>query len=138
MSILKEKSIFNIEAAKLLNDNNLFAPSVHCSYYSCLQLMKVAMLEFKGISLKDLESEITNAKNTKNLNSHSYIIKEICDLLRNDSKADHSLFERKINQLKKYRTKSDYEEVEITTTESLKAFDFAKEIRTQLKDTFHV
>ena len=100
MSILKEKSLFNITAAQLLNDNNLFAPSVHCSYYSCLQLMKAAMLEFKGISLKDLESEITNAKNTKNLNSHSYIIKEICDLLRNDSKADHSSFERKIIQLK--------------------------------------
>jgi uncharacterized protein (UPF0332 family) len=138
MSILKEKSSFNITAAKLLNDNYLFAPSIHCSYYSCLQLMKVAVREFKGISLKEMEDEIIDAKNTKNLNSHSYIIKVICDLIHNDSKADHSLFERKITQLKKLRVNSDYEEVEITTSESSKAFEFANEIRAQISKTFHV
>ena len=36
---LKNKSEINSDAAKLLHDKNYYAPSIHCSYYSCLQLM---------------------------------------------------------------------------------------------------
>ena len=138
MSYLKEKSNFNIDAAELLQNKNLFAPSVHCSYYSCLQLMKVAIKEKKGISFNDLENEIIKANITKKISTHSYLIKEIGELIRNDSKAKHFLFDRKIKDLKSFRIKSDYEDFQITTTESFKAFNIAKEIRAQLKETFHV
>ncbi len=40
MSILKSKSDINLMAAELLHKNSLYPSVVHCSYYSCFQLMK--------------------------------------------------------------------------------------------------
>jgi hypothetical protein len=138
MSYLKEKSNFNIDAAEFLQNKSLFAPSVHCSYYSCLQLMKVAINEFFEISFEDLDNEIQNAKEKTNGNTHTYIIKKIGDNIRNISKEKHRNFDRNIKDLKSFRIKSDYENYQITTSESIKAFNIAKEIRAQLKETFHV
>lgn len=138
MSKLKEKSIYNIDAAELLQLKNLYAPSVHCSYYSCLQLMKVAINEFLDISFEDLEKEIINARITQKLNTHAFIIKRIGDNIRIASKVKHTEFERNIKSLKRFRIRSDYENVEITATESNKAYFIAKEIRVQLKEIFHV
>ena len=50
MSKLKEKAKFNLSAAEILQENNLFAPSIHCSYYSCFQLLKFTINDFFGIS----------------------------------------------------------------------------------------
>ena len=44
LSKLKNKSSENIEAADILNKNGLFSSSVHCSYYSCYQLMEHFLL----------------------------------------------------------------------------------------------
>ena len=138
MSYLKEKSNFNIDAAELLQNKSLFAPSVHCSYYSCLQLMKVAINEFLEISFEELDLEIKTAKEENKGNTHEYIIKKIGDNIRYNSKAEFRIFHRNIKDLKNFRVRSDYEDFQITTTESFKAFNIAKEIRTQLKETFHV
>ncbi len=138
MSELKEKSKFNIQAAELLQENNLFAPSVHCSYYSCLQLMKVVINEFLGISFEELERNIKNAQETQKLNTHTYIIKTISDNIRYGSKENQGEFDRRIKDLKHCRISSDYENVQITTFESDKALIIAKEIRKQLKEIFHV
>ncbi len=134
MNYLKEKSNFNIDAAKLLQDRNLFAPSVHCSYYSCLQLMKVAINEFIGISFEEMELQTISMKT----DTHNYIIKIIGDNIHNYSKEEHMIFNRNIKSLKKYRINSDYKNTQITTSESFKAFGIAKEIRAQLQETFHV
>ena len=134
MSYLKEKSNFNIDAAELLQNKSLFAPSVHCSYYSCLQLMKVAINEFMGIPFEELENQ-TGSMNT---DTHNYIIKMIGDSIRNYSKEEHSIFGRNIKVLKQFRINSDYKNIQITTSESFKAIRIAKEIRSQLQETFHV
>ena len=39
MSELKKKSDSNMMSAQYLIDRGNFAPSIHCSYYSCVQLM---------------------------------------------------------------------------------------------------
>ena len=46
MSKLRQESDFNIDAASALLKQNLFAPSVHCSYYSCFQFLKYTIKEF--------------------------------------------------------------------------------------------
>jgi hypothetical protein len=138
MSELKEKSKFNIQAAELLQDKSLFAPSVHCSYYSCLQLMKVVINEFLETSFEELEKNIKDAQETQKLNTHTYIIKIIGDNIRNGSREKHAIFDRNIKALKRFRISSDYENVQITTSESDKAFNIAKDIRAQLKEIFHV
>jgi hypothetical protein len=59
MSKLKEKSEFNFDAARLLIDKYLFAPSIHCSYYSCFQLMKFTMKNYFNISYDELNRNIS-------------------------------------------------------------------------------
>ena len=70
MSKLKEKSEFNFDAAQLLIDNYLYAPSVHCSYYSCFQLMKFTMNNFFGIGYDELNTRISVSTSG---GTHSYV-----------------------------------------------------------------
>lgn len=138
MSILKEKAKFNLDAAELLKTNNLFAPSVHCSYYSCLQLMKATINEFKGISYDQLKRDIQHAREKQKLNTHTYVIKYIGDEIYSFSKEEFAKFNRNIKQLKIFREVSDYEEKEITFEEGSKALRIAREVRDQMKKIFNV
>ena len=74
MSFLKNKSEINFEAAKLLHQNYLFPAVVHCSYYSCIQLMKHIYL-FKIKKTEDnLRQEI---RKSRDKSSHNTLIDEI-------------------------------------------------------------
>lgn len=133
MSILKEKSNFNLTAAELLQNNSLYAPSVHCSYFSCLQLIKFAIIENLDVTNDELTKETRERKD-----SHKYLINKIGNEIRNYSREEHTIFNRNINDLKKFRVESDYGEIEVTTSQSSKALENAKEIREQLIKIFHV
>ena len=132
MSILKQKSVFNSDAADLLQNKNLFAPSVHCSYYSCLQLLKVVICKFIGLSYEDIDKEINNG------DSHRYLISKVADTIYLNSKPEHTKFSRNIKDLKKFRIDSDYNDIEITSDKSQNAIKIAKEIREQLTTLFKV
>jgi len=133
MSKLKEKANFNFTAAEKLIELNLYAPSIHCSYYSCFQLMKFTIKDFFGKDYATLSQEIRNS----NLNTHAYIINYICKEIKNNcSLPEFGKFNRKIKDLKNFRENSDYENIEITIDESQKALEFASEIRKQLSNIF--
>nr|MDA3854277.1 hypothetical protein [Bacteroidales bacterium] len=70
MSKLKEKSNFNLDAAELLIVRNLYAPSVHCSYYSCFQQLKYIVKDFCG---KDYETQNVEIAQSPQ-GSHDYVI----------------------------------------------------------------
>ncbi|MDY0280344.1 MAG: hypothetical protein RBR35_07270 [Salinivirgaceae bacterium] len=76
MSYLRQKSEFNLDAAKLLQSNSLFAPSVHCSYYSCLQLLKATIIEFFGVSYEELDIALINAQQKTRLTHTNTLSKE--------------------------------------------------------------
>ncbi len=80
MSFLSNKSEFNLEAAKILIENNLYAPSVHCSYYSVFQKLKYKYISKKNLSYDDLNQNI--GSNTKS--THTYIVDEFCDFFVKD------------------------------------------------------
>ena len=109
------KSTQNFSAASLLIQNELYASSVHCSYYSCLQKLKNVISRANNIEYDELESERRelNKKNpSRNLATHEFLIdKKLMDLIRRERK-DHKLISE-INDIKLYRTKSDYENVAI-------------------------
>ena len=73
MSILKSKSDINLMAAELLHKNSLYTSVVHCSYYSCFQLMKHLWLEKMGKTEEDLKT----ANNNTNEGSHEVLINKI-------------------------------------------------------------
>ena len=134
MSFLKSKSEFNLEGASLLIENNCYAPSVHCSYYSVLQLLKHKYVRLKEISYSVLSQKTIADKR----NSHKYLIDEFCLHLQSDSGKKMTIFEvrslkRDIEDLKQFRIESDYNDIEINYDKSTKALSLSESIIKRLK-----
>lgn len=122
MSFLNNKSEFNLDGAQLLIDNNLYAPSIHCSYYSVFQKLKYKYVLKKNISYDDLaQMIISDSRNT-----HKYVIEEFCNFIQDRYKKRE--LRNKINDLKAFRVESDYEDLEINYDKSNLALTKSKEI----------
>ena len=135
MSFLKNKSEFNLQAASLLIENNCFAPSVHCSYYSVFQLIKYKYVRLKEITYSVLSQNSFADKR----NSHKYLIDEFCLHLQSDSTKKMSIFEvrslkRDIEDLKHFRNESDYDDIEINISKSTKALNLSESIIKRVKN----
>jgi hypothetical protein len=128
MSYLKAKSEFNKSAAELLYDNNLYAPSVHCSYYSCLQLIKFLVKDFMNIDYQDQKKESDHLKQ----NSHEYVIRKLLNEVHGLSRIDYLDLRRNIYDLKSFREISDYENQIVDIDLSKKSIDKANDIRSYL------
>lgn len=135
MAKIKQKSDFNIDAAYKLIKQALYAPSVHCAYYSCFQLLKYTIKEFFGTDY-DTQSEEIRDSNPKQ-STHTYVInyigRELAKLT--DLKTSRG-FKRKINDLKQFRVESDYHNIEIDITQGTKALTKANEIREYIVSNF--
>jgi len=133
MSKLKEKSEFNFEAAQVLIDKYLYAPSVHCSYYGCFQLMKFTMFNHFGISYDELRQRVSVKTSG---GTHIYITDFYNKAVRKNGISDYSNFSRKIKDLKEFRESSDYDDVEITIDKSQKALNYATELKQYIQKNF--
>ncbi|MBJ2174058.1 hypothetical protein JBL43_07410 [Aureibaculum sp. A20] len=137
MSHLKNKSEINLAAAEVLIErDDFFAPSVHCSYYGCLQYIKSKLNQI-GISYQQMNSEISASRQVgvRTLNSHAYPIDLICrkieeksDLIYKKSVKD------KIKTLKTFREISDYQNENINREKSIAALELSKEIIKLIKN----
>lgn len=133
MSKLLEKHKFNFDSAAYLIQESHYAPSVHCSYYSCFQLIKHKVRALKNCTYDDLEN------NMKGESSHTYLINQAKNYLnpKNNKKIKDatiaSLFKDNIKDLKAFRVTSDYENVEITHVQADKSYNLAREICDVLK-----
>jgi len=135
MSKLREKSDFNISAATILIKENYYAPSVHCSYYSCFQLLKFTIKEFFGIDYATLSTNIS----TSGQKTHQYVINYIAgELNQLVGETESRSFKRKIKDLKQFREESDYENIEVSIDQGNDALIKANEIRQYLITNFHV
>jgi len=134
VSKLREKAINNFEASKLLIENSIFAPSVHCAYYGCFQLIMFILKDFFG---KDYDIQNREIKELKE-NSHNYRINFITKQINNlekDIKVSRE-FDRTIKQLKQLRVVSDYHDVEIDHEKSTKALEYANFCQSYLNKQF--
>lgn len=130
MSPLKEKSLFNLEAAKvLINDHDNYAPSVHCSYYGCFQYMKWK-LNSLGITYDILDKEMAKARDEKiSLTSHNQIIGHITRKIEEKTNPIYrSTLQNKIKLLKTFRVESDYHDKAVDFKRSTAALELSKEI----------
>ncbi|MCD4665094.1 MAG: HEPN domain-containing protein [Bacteroidales bacterium] len=135
MSKLKEKSEFNIGAAELLIENGYFAPSVHCSYYSCFQLLKFSINDFFGINYISLSSKISSSKKK----THQFVIDYVAEnLIKLAGREESRKFKRNIKDLKQFREVSDYDNIEVGEDKGAAALRKAKEIRNYIKTNLHV
>jgi uncharacterized protein (UPF0332 family) len=127
MSNLKFKSVENLAAAQNLINQRLYNPSVHCSYYGCLQLMK-CMLCYKLNISYDKQNDYNG------MDTHTYIRNLIYNNLNNRFLKQKFLSD--FNSLKVKRRKADYINELITENECLTAMEETKRIITYLKTAF--
>ncbi len=138
MSYLREKSVFNLAAAKaLIDDYDNYAPSVHCSYYGTFQYIS-STLNRLGETYEKISNDIAASKQTSRpLTSHEYPIKLMADKL--SVKVDvfyANNVKNKIKDLKTFRRISDYENIQIRYDDGKKALALSNEIVNLIKTKF--
>ncbi len=126
MRILLDKSLSNIEAAELLHQEEMYASSVHCSYYSSIQLMRHLLFNKFGFD----EMEFDGRPEIQDKGSHNYLINFIRNKL--DPYASRA-YSSGISDLKKCRKEADYMQIKILEINSQKALDLAKNINSKLQ-----
>lgn len=130
MSILENKSNENQAAGLILINQNHFSSSVHCSYYSCIQLMKHILL----FSEEKTEEELFSMQKSASQNLHEFLINYFIRQLRENNV--YSLYRDsigKLGELKVLRNNSDYTETIIDETKARRASDLSLKILKDLK-----
>lgn len=136
MSELLKKATSNYNAAELLIDRKNYPPSIHCAYYSCLQIIlflinsklsKAWTTYQDGLDATKVLNPETHTKSLHNL----YISFIIQDINRTDINSRRR-FSTDIGILKKNRNDSDYKELEITSAIADNSLELARKINQQL------
>lgn len=120
-------------ADRLINEHKLYAASVHCSYYSCIQLITYLFLaHVPGINKEDFEADLA-AKD-----SHKYLISKMGSELRGMEVTSREIneFDSILKELKILRNKADYKDIEINEWSSKLAQTKSIKVITILKSKF--
>ena len=132
MNVFRDKSHFNREAAEICLQKSLFAPSVHCSYYSCIQFMLYVLFE----KLKMTEEGFNEQKASWRVGTHACAIKLIgYDLIRKE-KTDYKAFQKLVPELKELREKSDYTQISIGHSDGYLAMGNSDSIKRILQKNY--
>ncbi len=128
MRILLDKSLSNIEAAEFLHQEEFYAPSVHCSYYSCIQLMRHLIFNKYGIE----ETEFDVRPEVQANGSHNFLISYLRDKI--DNPINGRSFSDNLRRLKIYRINADYKQMNVLKDDSTTSISLAKATRTILSN----
>lgn len=122
MPIMKQKSDENLNAARLLVENNMYASSIHCFYYSILQLSKYILDKYCGISYEQQD------ENFQGKDSHNAIIKILGQKLGAKNRFYKLDYMSNLNNLKKLRKTADYSNNQILSNDIGCATNDVKEL----------
>lgn len=135
MSVLISKSKENLLSAQLLINHNCYASSVHCSYYSSVQLMIHLLLNNFNFTQASLEEE---SKKTRE-GSHVFAINHLFSQMKQKQEIFKAVeFSREIGKLKNKRVQADYKEEVISKDLSDDALTQAKQINSILTNVFSI
>jgi hypothetical protein len=135
MSALIDKSDQNIAAALELRTNlNLYAPSIHCAYYSCVQLMIDVLINDFGIP----DNQIEDKARAENTGSHAFASNKIFQDIKQTGKnfREASNFNNDVQNLRRRRTNADYHEFVVSEDYSARAYEEALRINGVLKEFY--
>lgn len=128
----KEKSENSFKATNKLLQDSFCNTSVHCSYYSCLQLMYHILSEYLGMRDDEIESESKDDKS-----SHVWLINKVTRQLKSiRSKEEARIFSDEVHTLKKNRIIADYGKSSINTDQAEKLRDLSYKINKYLTESF--
>ena len=129
MSFILSKSDANYDSAEYLSQGGYFASSIHCAYYSCLQLMIFIYKKEKGTD-PNFDSFGVNEKGF-----HNYLFNCVIQLIKNKNQI--RTLNTYFGDLKRSRVKSDYYDNEIKPVESTEALKKSRYLRSVLKKEFN-
>lgn len=137
MSNWKLKSNNNIKGAELLIRNSLYSSSVHCSYYSNVQLMLHVLFTDFNKSENEIESE-SKQGSIDEKGYHNWLKNTITrELLTRDFMIVRD-FNNLFGQLKALRVKGDYKNIIISKNKAVDAVGLSKNINEILEEKFTV
>jgi uncharacterized protein (UPF0332 family) len=133
MPAIANKSDFNLQAAEELIKKNLYAPSVHCSYYGCFQKMKSILSQRLSIPYEKIDQTIATTRCGEHWYVRDTIIKDLSgklglSLAKNVDKYIKSLYRSRIN--------ADYKDVEIFSDTANEAMRISNDVITQLRKIY--
>ena len=122
MNELKYKSSFNSASADLLIEKTYYASSIHCSYYSSLQLAKHILLNTYQIKESTFNSYPEG--------SHEFIKNEISKKISSELKdrQESANFNTLFSLLKKIRKEADYSEIQIDISKANNSVKLSKDL----------
>ena len=139
MGVLKEKSDQNVASASTLISSDAYSSSVHCSYYSCIQLMLDIFHDHLLIDKKALDTEFGKYKDEADseIGFHNFYINKIRleFLQRNKNFEEVQDLYGLLTQLKQKRVDADYTEKIIGKKDSEKALTKARRVIEYLSNT---
>lgn len=129
MTAFRNKSEINKLAADKLAKEYLFAPTVNCLYYSCLQLSIHLLVSKWGYTEKSISNEIS----MQGGGSHGFYINKTCDFITKKDIFAANKLRRSIGKLKKLREDAEYKSVMIDVKIHQSAETYYHEIFSILK-----
>jgi len=137
MSDWKLKSKMNIKGAELLIRNSLYSSSVHCSYYSNVQLMLHILFTDFGKTEREIENDAKQgAADEKGY--HNWLKNTITrELMKRDYMIVRD-FNNFFGQLKALRIKGDYKNLIIKKNKAADAVELSKSINEILEEKFSI
>lgn len=134
MDKLKNKSGILKESANYLHDRGYYAGVPHCSYYSCYQLMTHICVEkmYKNCP-EQMQGDLSSSPQ-KNGGIHSFVINKLERYVRENLQYDDfKTFMNNVSTLKHLRIKADYQDVDISCTDSSQAINLSESVTKILK-----
>ncbi len=132
MSEISLKSQENLNSGIILKKNKFYSSSIHCFYYSCVQIMIHILLT----SLHKQETEIETESRNSGSTFHNWLINKIYTEHRKINRNKSLQFQRKIYKLKRIRVESDYKNIRVDYNKCDKSEKIAKEILNILNKDF--
>ena len=129
MSNWEIKAVDNQKSARFLIDTGLFSSSVHCSYYSNVQLIMHIFLVSFGWTKREIERNRRHGSFDEK-GFHNWIEKEIRNSLykKEVSNKYKQYILRALPQLKSLRVKADYDDILINEKKSSDALNMSKQL----------
>ena len=131
MKILLDKSKYSLQASEFLKKEELFASSVHCAYYSCIQLMRHILFNFLN---KD-ENDFDNSQSNNKAGSHQNLLNTIIYNFYSKNIYANS-FKNDFRVIKELRKKADYKQIVILEKDCKDALNLALKINNTLHQNY--
>lgn len=132
MANMKLKSNENIQAAEILVSSNMFSSSIHCYYYSALQLSMHILCNFHGVDYAKQNAE------SKGRDSHHYTVESTASFLEKENTFYKIDYNKNISALKMLRKRADYSDTLIVENDIKKAQKAINELSQLLHKSYNL